>query len=306
MGGQSTTPDTGATGLGGNTYGRGGQAERDGAGGTINRGFGGVVIIAWPICTYPNIPPVPPVPVITKPNILSGSILTAWQWAPSYTASATTWSDSNIYNNTSQFRIGNTGTATTMSISGSSIEFNNNRMVYTTYPMTATPSSSFSLNVYGEFNSGSNVYPLFANSNSDDLGWDFSLYRSGSTPYIAYRTRYSPGPGASNGVFIATPLSNTNVFTGSNLLTINVNTNATTFTGSIDVYVNGLLNSSSISQSWVKTFTDGVGNCQFGLSSDFDNYFSLSNAAIKDTMIYNRALTQGEILSNYNALTSSI
>ena len=49
-GGQAEQGDTGTTGLGGNTYGRGGQGERDGNTTQINFGFGGVVIIVWPIC----------------------------------------------------------------------------------------------------------------------------------------------------------------------------------------------------------------------------------------------------------------
>ena len=49
-GGGQAGGDTGTTGLGGNTYGRGGQGERDGNTGQINFGFGGVVIIAIPRC----------------------------------------------------------------------------------------------------------------------------------------------------------------------------------------------------------------------------------------------------------------
>lgn len=49
-GGGQAGGDTGATGLGGNTYGRGGQGERDGSTSAINRGYGGVVIIAIPRC----------------------------------------------------------------------------------------------------------------------------------------------------------------------------------------------------------------------------------------------------------------
>lgn len=289
-------------------FGAGGRAGANYSRNPATDATSGVVIIAWPKCEIPT----PPIPVIPKPNILSGSILTAWQWAPNYTASATTWTDSNIYNNTTQFRTGSiSGTAVSMSISGSgansAIVFNNNRMVYQTYPMTATPSSSFSLNVYGEFNSGSTYYPLFANANSNDGGWDFTLIRSGSTPYISYKTTYSPGPGISTTAVINTSLLDTNIFTGSNLLTINVNTNASTQTGSIDVYLNGVLNASSISASYLRTYTDGFGNNQFGISYSFDtSYITLRNANIKDTMIYNRRLTQPEILSNYNALTSSV
>ena len=285
-------------------YGAGGRGGVSYSGNPETQATSGVVIIAWPFCTASVIPPSP---VTTKPNILSGSILTAWQWAPSYTASATTWSDSNIYNNTAQFRSGNTNPAVSMSVSSSSIVFNNNKMVYNTFPMTATPSSSFSLNVFGEFNSGSTYYPLFANANSIDNGWDFTLIRSGSTPYISYKTTYSPGPGQSTFLTIDTSLLDTNIFTGSNQLTINVNTNSTTKTGSIDVYLNGTLNASSISASYIRTFTDGSGNNQFGISySNSTSYITLNNAKIKDTMIYNRVLTQAEILSNYNALTASL
>ena len=49
-GGGQAGGDTGATGTGGDTYGRGGQGERDGNTGQINFGFGGVVILVWPIC----------------------------------------------------------------------------------------------------------------------------------------------------------------------------------------------------------------------------------------------------------------
>lgn len=49
-GGGQAGGDTGATGLGGDTYGRGGQGERDGNTTSINFGFGGVVIVAIPRC----------------------------------------------------------------------------------------------------------------------------------------------------------------------------------------------------------------------------------------------------------------
>lgn len=49
-GGGQAGGDTGATGLGGNTYGRGGQGERDGSTSAVNIGYGGVVIIALPRC----------------------------------------------------------------------------------------------------------------------------------------------------------------------------------------------------------------------------------------------------------------
>lgn len=51
-GGGQAGGDTGVAGLGGDTYGRGGQGERDGNTTSVNFGFGGVVIIAWPICLY--------------------------------------------------------------------------------------------------------------------------------------------------------------------------------------------------------------------------------------------------------------
>lgn len=49
-GGGQAGGTTGATGLGGDTYGRGGQGERDGNTTSVNFGFGGVVIIAIPRC----------------------------------------------------------------------------------------------------------------------------------------------------------------------------------------------------------------------------------------------------------------
>jgi hypothetical protein len=49
-GGGQAGGDTGATGTGGNTYGRGGQGERDGTNTKINHGYGGVVIVAIPRC----------------------------------------------------------------------------------------------------------------------------------------------------------------------------------------------------------------------------------------------------------------
>jgi hypothetical protein len=49
-GGGQASGQTGAKGLGGDTYGRGGQGERDGNTTSVNFGFGGVVIIAIPKC----------------------------------------------------------------------------------------------------------------------------------------------------------------------------------------------------------------------------------------------------------------
>lgn len=289
---------------GASTYGSGGNGYKGTS--TPTTGNGGVVIIAIPKCIYSS--SVAPTGII-KPNIISGSILTAWQWAPNYTASATTWNDSNINNNNAQFRLGGGATGVTMSIadsgsSAASLIFNDNRIVYQTYPMNATPSSSFSLNVYGEFNSGSNFYPLFANAFADGNGWDFCLVPSGSTPYIQYGTTYSMPPSTIY-TSINTSLTDNSIFTGSNLLTINVNTNAINQTGSIDVYLNGVLQSSSISASYVRRYNDGAGNNQFGAARISSTNLYLNNSKIKDTMIYNRTLTQSEILQNYNALVTA-
>lgn len=240
-------------------------------------------------------------------TFLTGSILTAWQTAGNYynTASTTVWPDASTNNNNAEFRIGDTSNVTTMSVSGSSIVFNNNKMVYQTYPMNATPSSSFSLNVYGEFNSGSLGYPLFANATIGSLlGWDTILYRPGTDIYslTASFFSYNTNPG---GLPFRTDiiLSGTTLFTGTNLLTVNVSTNPTTLTGSIEVYVNGILNASQSNAINIRPFDVGPGNIQFGAGfAGISGISTLNNAKIKDVFIYNRQLTQAEILSNYNAL----
>jgi hypothetical protein len=184
-------------------------------------------------------------------------------------------------------------------------------MVYQTYPMNATPSSSFSLNVYGEFNSGSRFYPLFANAKVGDisptrLGFDTILYRpefifEGTSSFIRFNTGDGFPP------FTTTIyLSSNTLFTGSNLLTMNVNTDPITYTGSIDIYINGILDASASNAIYIRPWNAGPGPNQFGNRGGLPGTLNqLNNAKIQDVFIYNRALTQAEILSNYNALTFS-
>jgi hypothetical protein len=289
-----------------NTYGSGGNGYR----GTNanNDGNGGVVIIAWPICLYTASVP-PPEPIVL-PNIITGS-LTAWNYWNTYTASATSWYDSSGNGNTATiYDATDAGVEVldSLTIISQSVQFARNKIVYSPYPMNATPSSSYSLQFYGQLYSTSSKYPLLSNSNGS---WNMNFVPAGvedasSNNYIVF------AQDTSNFNQFLVPFTGSAMFSGSNLLTINVNSTART----TEVYLNTNLiatGSSTSSLGLPKAFNDGVGNNQFGWSravkSGPGGALIPPNtlyANVKSIAIYGKELTQSEITQNYNALTSSV
>lgn len=162
---------------------------------------------------------------------------------------------------------------------------------YLTYPanLTATPSSSWTMQWYGTFyNTGSNR-DLFGKTTYQD-GWD-TIYGPeffGQGQYITFRDVSGQD---NNKVFTNTPAVKL-------LFTMTCNSD----TDKIGYFVNNTNFGTGSANTPVNTFNVSTGSLTFGFNVDSDaTYFK---GTMSDLIIYNRILTSAEVTTNYNTLTS--
>jgi hypothetical protein len=181
---------------------------------------------------------------------------------------------------------GNTAivSGSTLVASGSlGLEFNGTNNFFTyPQPVNATPTGSFTLQYYGTINFDSENRDYFCKNDFDD-GWD-----TVATPYpeIVYR------PAAGSDISLDGPID------GASLKLI-----TTTFdiAGTTELYIDDTLIVSKT--SLIEAFNSGSSiPFTFGWNAQGDgNYFK---GTFKDITLYNRILTEAEITTNYNALST--
>jgi hypothetical protein len=290
-------------------FGAGGRGGASYTGDPSTIATSGVVTIVWPICLYTASVP-PPEPIVL-PSIITGS-LAIWNYWSTYTASATSWYDSSgngnnatIYDVTDDI----VETLDSLTIISQSVQFNRNKLAYSPYPINATPSSSYSIQFYGQLNSTSSKYALLDNGYSPNMNIvRAGVEDAGSNNYLVF----AQGSNSFNQFFL--PFTGSAIFSGSNLITVNVNAAAGVKTAELFLNTQSIASGSSTSSlNLPRDFNDGAGPNQFGASN-------LEKAGpggalippvalfanVKSVAIYGKELTQSEIIQNYNALTSSI
>jgi hypothetical protein len=170
------------------------------------------------------------------------------------------------------------------------LEFNGTNN-YLTYPasLTATPSSSWTMQWYGTFyNTGSNR-DLFGKVDYQD-GWD-TIYGPnyfGAGQYVAFRDVSGQD---NNKVFTNTPAVKI-------LLTMACNAD----TDKVSFFVNTTNFGTGSANTPVNDFSVSSGPLRFGFNTDTDaTYFK---GTMSDLIIYNRILTEAEVTTNYNTLST--
>jgi hypothetical protein len=254
------------------SYGLGGGRDIVGSGGgnlctPVGEDFAAVSYIGNAGGVYIEYPLIQPL----SPSTMIYDGLTSWQ---SFTSiSGSVWYD--LSGNFNQALI----SGSTLNVTNNMVNFNGIDN-YVTFPvtMTATPSSSMTLIWYGVYNSSSVNYDLFTKNYYAD-GWD--------TVFEPTRITFRDNGDAN--------LINNYTYGNKTLYALTV-TN-----GSQQLYKDWIEISNSNKQ--FDGFTASASPLKFGWNADTDaTYFS---GSISDILVYNRILTQSEIISINNYLSQN-
>jgi hypothetical protein len=203
------------------------------------------------------------------------------------------WNNYEDYNSGSGTVADRSGNNNTAIVSGSTLvasaslglEFNGTNNFFTyPEPVNATPTGSFTLQYYGTINFDSENRDYFCKNSFED-GWD-----TVATPYpeIVYR------PVAGSDISLDGPIDGAVV----KLITTTYNID-----GTCELYIDDTLIVSK--SSLIEPFNSGSAiPFTFGYNPQSDgNYFK---GTFKDIILYNRILTEAEVIYNYTALSPSI
>jgi hypothetical protein len=226
-----------------------------------------------------------------SPSIVTSGLVLCLDAAnnKSYSGTGTSWADlsGNNYNGTL------TNSPTFSGLNGGNIVLNGtNQYVNINYNVNLNPATNVSVSVWARLtvNDANIRNPIELSASADELYWIF--LRADLSP-----KRWGWGVRQSNNTYAETTSNTTNpsIDTWYNLTLV-----ANSSTLLVSLYINGILDGSVAYNGTIKQ--NAVATLSIGRDPGANRRYWQGNIA--NTQIYNRALTDVEILQNYNATKS--